>query len=354
MRDKNRLLGLLIHLIGWGMVFGFPLFFTPKDGNPLTWERYLGYVGVPVTFVIVFYLNYFLLIDKLLFRKQLFRFILSNLLLFVLLGFCLDFWQGFYFEHFVTELPEKRKVPPKSMLLVRDGMMMLLTAALSMAIRMTENWYILENEKKELEKARTEAELQNLKSQLNPHFLFNTLNNIYSLVAISPERAQYAVHNLSKLLRHVLYQDAQHLVALDQELVFMKSYIDLMSLRLTGNVDLQVHLPEHTSGIQVAPLLFITLVENAFKHGTSAQYPSFIHVGFSLASGQEIRCRIENSYFPKQETDRSGSGIGLDNLRKRLELLYAGRYRLTTGREGDRYVAELKLIGRYDTELSGC
>ena len=89
---------------------------------------------------------------------------------------------------------------------------MALVSALSVAIRMTENWYILEQEKKELENARSEAELQNLKSQLNPHFLFNTLNNIYSLIAIDPDRAQFAVHDLSRLLRHVLYEDNQKFV----------------------------------------------------------------------------------------------------------------------------------------------
>ena len=100
---------------------------------------------------------------------------------------------------------------------------MALVSALSVAIRLSEDWYILEQEKKELENARSEAEFQNLKSQLNPHFLFNTLNNIYSLIAIDPDRAQFAVHDLSRLLRHVLYEDNLKFVSLDHELNFMKS-----------------------------------------------------------------------------------------------------------------------------------
>lgn len=115
--------------------------------------------------------------------------IIVNLFLFVLLSLCLHGWQEYYFIHFVNEGPrDSRPFPPRSVFIIRDGVMMALVAALSVAIRMTENWYILEQEKKELENARSEAELQNLKSQLNPHFLFNTLNNIYSLIAIDPDR----------------------------------------------------------------------------------------------------------------------------------------------------------------------
>lgn len=333
----------IIQVIVWGIVFAFPLFFTWKEAELMTWERYLGYVFAPVTFMIVFYTNYFLLIDRLLFRQKLLRFLLANLGLFVLLNIGLDWWHEYYFAHFVRNASRHSDGPPKMMFMLRDGTVMALTAALSVAIRMTENWYMIEAEKKELEKARTEAELQNLKSQLNPHFLFNTLNNIYSLIAIDPDRAQYAVHNLSRLLRHVLYEDKQQLVLLDQELVFMRSYIELMSLRYTGKVDLQVRLPEDGKGITIAPLLFITLIENAFKHGISTTGQSFIHICLNIGEENTVYCRIENSNFPKKDNDRSGSGIGLENLQKRLELLYADNYFLRTEREGETFIAELKI-----------
>lgn len=344
MSDKNRALKFLIQLIGWGLVFGFPLFFTWKEGNPVSWIKFLGYIGVPITFMVVFYMNYFVFIDRILFRRQLLLFIIVNLLLFVILSLGLHAWQEYYFIHISHESHSGHKpFPPPSVFVIRDGVMMALTAALSVAIRTTENWYVLEREKKELENARSEAELQNLKSQLNPHFLFNTLNNIYALIAINPERAQYAVHDLSRLLRHVLYEDNQKFVSLDHELSFMKSYIELMSLRLSGNVDLQVDMPDDGKGVRVAPLLFITLIENAFKHGVGPGSSSFIHIRFSWLEPAGICCYIENSYFPKTETDRSGSGIGLENLKKRLELLYPEKYCLKTGREGDKFISELKI-----------
>lgn len=338
---KNKALQYIIQIIGWGIVFGFPLFFTWKESEVMTWTRYLGYVFVPVTFMIVFYLNYFLFINRILFRRSLLQFLLVNLLLFVALNLGLDWWHHYYFAHYVAK-EAHHAGPPKLMFMLRDMMMMGLTAALSVAIRMTENWYVIEGEKQELEKARTEAELQNLKSQLNPHFLFNTLNNIYSLIALDPDRAQYAVHDLSRMLRHILYENKQQFVSLDQELVFMKSYIELMSLRLSDKVDLQVEVPENGQGKIIAPLLFITLIENAFKHGISPSEPSFIHIRLRLED-KEIYCRIENSNFPKKDNDRSGSGIGLANLHKRLELLYPGQYVLKTETEKEKYVAELRI-----------
>ena len=339
---KNKVLKYVIQVIGWGIVFGFPLFFTWKEVEPISWLRYLGYVFVPVAFMIVFYCNYFFLIDRLLFRRGLVQFFLVNLVLFVVLSLLLDWWHGYYV---VNIQGNKFHIggPPKIVFILRDCMTMALTAALSVAIRMTENWYVLEDEKKELEKARAEAELQNLKNQLNPHFLFNTLNNIYSLIAIAPERAQYAVHDLSRLLRHVLYEDKQQFVSLEQELIFMKSYIELMGLRLSDKVDLRVELPDDGKGVLVAPLLFITLIENDFKHGISLTEKSFVHIYFKVEDSGKMHCRIENSNYPKKDNDRSGSGIGLENLRKRLDLLYPGKYRLNTQLEGKTYVAELVL-----------
>ena len=156
-----------------------------------------------------------------------------------------------------------------------------------------------------------------------------TLNNIYSLIAISPERAQSAVLELSKLLRYVLYENTQPYVPMEKELEFNHNYIELMRLRLARHVQVDVNIPTGLCrGYKIAPLLFITLIENAFKHGTSASTRSFVKINMSEPSPGVIECDIENSSFPKNETDKSGSGIGLKNLSRQLELLYAGKYNL--------------------------
>lgn len=135
------------------------------------------------------------------------------------------------------------------------------------AIKMTGSWYQMESSRRELEKSRAEAELQNLKSQLNPHFLFNTLNNIYSLIAFSPERAQEAMHDLSRLLRYVLYDSSQPMVPLEKELDFIRNYVELMRIRLPEHVKLTTDISAATPETQVAPLLFISLIEKLSSMG---------------------------------------------------------------------------------------
>ena len=130
----------------------------------------------------------------------------------------------------------------------------------------------METERKELEKGRVEAELKSLKNQLNPHFLFNTLNNIYSLIAFNPETAQHAVHDLSRLLRYILYENNQNRVPLAKEIEFIDNYIALMKIRLPQEVIVETEIYAERN-VEIAPLLFITLVENAFKHGNLLKIP---------------------------------------------------------------------------------
>ena len=180
-----------------------------------------------------------------------------------------------------------------------------------------------------------------------PGFWGSLLCAVIILLLLAPFlRAIVAKKNHSAEFR-ILWEDGYfsraYLVSLDHELVFMKSYIELMSLRLSDKVDLQVNLPEDGKGMMVAPLLFITLIENAFKHGISPTEKSFIHICLKVEEGRRVYCKIENSNFPKRDNDRSGSGIGLENLRKRLEFLYSGHYILQMSLEGEQYVAELIL-----------
>ena len=176
---------------------------------------------------------------------------------------------------------------------------------------------------------------------MNPHFLFNTLNNIYSLIAINQDKAQYAVHDLSRMLRHVLYENNQHFVSVDKEFEFMKSYIELMSLRLPKSTRLEVSIPERGNRAMIAPLLFIPLIENAFKHGVSSTQESFINIKLELQENNRLNCLVENSNYPKKDNDRSGSGIGLTNLKRRLELLYPGKYIFKAETLNDRFITEL-------------
>ena len=171
---------------------------------------------------------------------------------------------------------------------------------------------------------------------------FNTLNNIYSLIQIDADRAQQAVHDLSRMLRYVLYESSCPTVPLAAEVEFLRDYIELMRIRLPRHVEVGVSLPEEPSPTPVAPLLFISLIENAFKHGTSNDRPSFIRIDIHERDG-ELVCRIRNSCFPKTASDRSGSGIGLKNLSKRLEMIYPQRHTFEYGERGGTYTASLRI-----------
>ena len=193
-----------------------------------------------------------------------------------------------------------------------------------------------------MEKAATEAELVALKSQVNPHFLFNTLNNIYSLIQIDQDKAQEAVHDLSGMLRYVLYDSEKPSVPLSKETGFLKDYIKLMSMRCSSNVTLDVSLPETDSDKQVAPLLFIPLVENAFKHGISTSEPSSIKITLK-EEGEYVSFLVENTSFPKNDSDRSGSGIGVKNLQRRLDMLYPGQHSFEYGETQGFYRSFLRI-----------
>jgi LytS/YehU family sensor histidine kinase len=183
-----------------------------------------------------------------------------------------------------------------------------------------------EKEKKEMEKEMLNAELALLKNQVSPHFFFNTLNNIYSLIQFDTQKAGETVHKLSKLMRYLLYDSDQDLVDLTDEIQFMQNYIELMHLRLNDKVRLTVDLPVKSPSIKVPPLLFIPVVENAFKHGVSYSGNSFIEIGM-LVDGHEVAFRTRNSLAGEAAEKRGDhSGIGLENVRKRLDLLFPRKH----------------------------
>ena len=246
--------------------------------------------------------------------------------------------------------PDERMPQPdvqmKALFVLRDVFNLSLSAIIATALVVSRKWNEAEEARKRAEAARTEAELRNLRNQINPHFLLNTLNNIYALIAFDTVKAQRATHELSNMLRHILYDNQQPYVNLSDEIKFVRSYIDLMKIRLAANVDVKVDIqvPEKST-IKVAPLLFISLIENAFKHGISPVEKSFIHIRIS-ADETRIECLIENSNHPKDTNDRSGHGIGLHQVEQRLNLSYKGRYEWTKGPSADNSTYTSKIILR--------
>ncbi|MDO4160062.1 MAG: histidine kinase [Prevotellaceae bacterium] len=197
-----------------------------------------------------------------------------------------------------------------------------------------------ENALKELESQNLRKELEYLKYQINPHFFMNTLNNIHALIDISPEKAKKTIIELSKLMRYVLYEGAEVTVPLTHDIEFVKHYITLMELRYTDKVDIRTSIPEQLPDVKVPPMLLITFVENAFKHGISYRKSSFIHISIDVEDDNLV-FHCANSRAAEQ-TGNSG-GIGLVNAEKRLRLIYADRYSLKIDRQENIFDVLLKI-----------
>ena len=195
-----------------------------------------------------------------------------------------------------------------------------------------------------LEKQNLEQQLEYLRYQINPHFFMNTLNNIHALVDIDPAKAQETILELSKMMRFVLYEGDKRGVSLTKEMEFIRTYIKLMQLRYTEKVKITLDLPQETPDRQLPPLILITFIENAFKHGVSYQRESFIEVKMKVVDDRlQFTCRNSKADVPNQEK----GGVGLANVRKRLNLLFEHQYTLQIDDTPDVYSVELVIpLGR--------
>ena len=217
-----------------------------------------------------------------------------------------------------------------------------IVAAIAIGIRHFIRTGQIRQQLKDEQAKHTEAELAWLKNQINPHFLFNTLNNISSLTQIDADAAQDAIAQLSDLLRYAMYETNKPLVPIQGEVEFMENYIALMKLRCNDKAEVKAHWGITNGQAEIAPLLFISLIENAFKHGLSSSRPSKIDIQLEQQEGQLV-FTCDNTNYPKSDADRSGSGIGVENTRRRLELMYHDRYQWEQSLDGDIYHVRIRL-----------
>ena len=194
----------------------------------------------------------------------------------------------------------------------------------------------------QIEKHALERQLQYLKYQVNPHFFMNTLNNIHALVDIDPERAKTSIVELSKLMRYVLYEGNNRLTPLSREVQFLRNYVQLMSMRYTGNVSISLDVPEVLPDSMLPPLLLVIFVEYAFKHGISYRNKSFVEISLKPQADRLLfSCR--NSRQQKPQDENMKGGVGLSNVRRRLDLLFPGNYTLDIKEQEDTYTVHLDI-----------
>lgn len=216
----------------------------------------------------------------------------------------------------------------------------------STLLKVFTDWWRYQREKQQLLTQTMQSELRFLKSQINPHFLFNTLNNLYALTLKKSDKAPEIVLKLSEIMRYMLYECNEKRVLLSKEIHYIHNYLDLERLRQTGTADIRFSTEGVISDQMVAPLMFVPFLENSFKHGLNhhVQGGGFVRMRLSVA-GDDLEFFIENSkaeHAPRQDHPRSG-GIGLANVRQRLKLLYPDQHELTVQDEPHRFAVTLHL-----------
>lgn len=198
-------------------------------------------------------------------------------------------------------------------------------------------------QRERLEKQDLERQLEYLRYQVNPHFFMNTLNNIHALVDINPERAKTTIVELSKMMRYILYEGDKKYIPVQREALFLNNYIELMRLRYSSRVSINLDMPEMMPDVMLPPLLLIIFVENAFKHGVSYAAPSFIDIKVEVTQDKlKFRCRNSRQEQKPDEKKKKG-GVGLANARRRLDLLFPNRYNLEIKENDKEYDVHLEI-----------
>jgi len=314
---------------------------------------------------ILFLINRFVLVPKLLYIRKRFHYIVSVV---ILIGFLMT---GVYWVHqrFFSGQPQPQQItdvrpsqppqgpprdkperpirqenPPNPKPLppyVNFLIFSILLVGFDTGLKVSFAYFKTEQEKARLEQENIRNQLAFLRNQVSPHFFMNTLNNIHSLIDINAEEAKTAIIKLSKLMRHLLYDSDAEFTPLLKEIEFIKSYINLMKLRFPEKVKITVDISDNLSDKPIPPLLFTSLIENAFKHGISYSSHSFIHLFMSFDENR-LRFEIQNSN-PHYKGKQGNEGIGLENTRKRLDLIYKDNYDLQIIENEETFTVKLNL-----------
>ena len=298
-------------LLLWLIVLspGLINYFSTHD-PALSWGALVVSAYWLMPMVIVYLVNFYVLVPLFYFRRRLWWFICLNILLVLACNYR-------FLTTDILTMPDYYQTGYSSFMMIS-----LLINVMAIAFALSIRYMMRQQERKQKE---VEAELAWLKNQINPHFLFNTLNNISCLAQIDGDETQEAIMQLSDLLRYAMYETNKPKVRLDGEVEFMRNYINLMKLRCNEMTTVNAQFTIPNAQLEVAPLLFISLIENAFKHGMNSNAPATIDVRLEQQDDTLI-FNCDNTNNPKPTKDRSGSGIGLENTRRRLDLLYPGRY----------------------------
>lgn len=370
-----------IHMMVLAYIYLSPFFFS-RHGEEMTFLNYLRFIIVPTALCLAFYANYLYLVPRRFMQHRYKSYFGYNALILIVLVIAIplcfhylmpllhDGAGGFHHHgggpgdgfhpHHDGPKPRHGFLGPRhggpkphglyffglinGVMAIRDSVSIIFAIAGAVALRLANEWQLVNIKSQQAQLQLADAALKNLKSQISPHFLLNTLNNIYSLTTFDTEKAQHAIHELSKMLRYQLYESDTPKVLLRKEAEFLNHYIELMKLRTGDNVKITTHVSiTADESIVIVPHVLICLVENAFKHGVSASEPSFIDIRLD-GDLERIHFVCTNSNHPQPNSKHSHEGgIGLNQVTQRLQLVYPGFHSWTHGpsKDGTTYTSEI-------------
>lgn len=342
----------LLHFLGCVTFLMFPFLFSihiSDFSQLLKFKFFQEDMVLYAMLVLVFYLSYIFLIPSLLFRKKYFYFWIIIIVLAIavtLLPRMLIESIGLFesdemrMRPMSGGVPEHLRRPPPNWLISYGRFLFQFIIVIALA-------YIIKlNQKlKEVINRSLQAQLSFLKAQINPHFLFNTLNSVYALTISKSDDAPEAIVKLSGMMRYVITETQQEFVSLTKEINYITDYIDLQKIRLGDTVDLHFSVTGNIEGHRIAPLLIIPFVENAFKYGVNPEEASIIDIKIQV-SDFEIEIYIYNLIHRYLNSGDDNNRIGIETTRKRLEMLYAGRYVLDIKSTESDFIVQLKISFR--------
>ncbi|WP_157961086.1 sensor histidine kinase [Lutibacter citreus] len=345
----------------WALLFASPLLFGRYE-NQIEWDQVYAVWTNYLPLLALFLVNRFVLLPKLFFKKKKsLYFIITSIIILVISVAIYNTdnrlnepnfppQRGEQIEGNRPQMFQDRNFPPPNQgpnkaprpipLYANFLILAILVVGFDTGLQISMRWANLEQEKVTIEKESVENQLAFLRNQISPHFFMNTLNNIHALVDIDTEESKKAIIKLSNLMRHLLYDSEEKTTSIKKEIEFINSYIELMKLRFSNKVKINVEIPSEIPDKSIPPLLFTSLLENAFKHGISYNKPSFINILMSFTEN-ELQFSVENSNHPKKDSE--DSGIGVENTKKRLALLFKENFNLNISETKEIYKVNLNI-----------
>lgn len=334
---------VIVNIIFWLFIVALIAVGIINSPNKPNWFEILvefGFYGI--VNVSLFYINYLILIPNVVQRKQslwLYLFLIISLIgitVVVKLGIAV-LYPEIILEH---TYQNRKNTTTYNIYMLQALFMSGFFVVISSLLKFTTDWFVNERVQRNLESEKKDMELQFLKSQLNPHFLFNSLNNIYSLAYQKSEKTADAILKLSEMMRYMIYESNDSWVELSKEIEYVQSYVELQKLRFKDGAAVEININGEIDGQKIIPLILISFVENAFKHGVANDQKDPIKINIT-ANKKILHFSVTNRKNTSNK-DAMG-GVGLNNVERRLQLLYPDRYKLNIVNSATHYTSELML-----------